>query len=176
MIRGERVVLRAIEREDLPNYVQWFNDPVVLEYFGQYAPLSLAEEEQWYEQMLQDQKQRNFAIEYQGQHIGGAGFCNIDWRNQSSEVGLLIGTTELWDHGLGREVLKVLLDFGFYQMNLHRIHLRVYAEHRRAVHLYETLGFQHEGRWRDAEFRHGRFQDMLWMGILRDEWDARTER
>ena len=34
MIFGERVVLRAIEREHLPNYVQWLNDPRVLEYFG----------------------------------------------------------------------------------------------------------------------------------------------
>jgi diamine N-acetyltransferase len=176
MIRGERIVLRAIEREDLPNYVQWLNDPVVLEYFGEFVPLSLAQEEQWYEQMLQDQKQRNFAIEYEGQHIGGAGFANIDGRNQSAEVGLLIGNPALWDQGLGREVLQMLLDFGFCQMNLHRIYLQVLAENRRAVHLYETLGFQHEGRWRQAEFRHGHFQDRLWMGILRDEWAARTER
>jgi diamine N-acetyltransferase len=176
MIRGERIVLRAIEREDLPNYVRWLNDPVVLEHFGQYAPFSLAQEEQWYEQMLQDQKQRSFAIEYEGRHVGGAGFCNIDGRNQNAEVGLFIGMPELWDQGLGRETLQMLLHFGFYQMNLHRIHLRVFAENRRAVHLYETLGFQHEGRWRQAEFRHGHFQDMLWMGILRDEWAARTER
>ena len=34
MIPGERIVLRAIEREDLPNYVEWLNDPAVLTYFG----------------------------------------------------------------------------------------------------------------------------------------------
>jgi RimJ/RimL family protein N-acetyltransferase len=174
MIRGERIVLRAIERKDLSNYVQWLNDPAVLEYFGQYAPFSLAQEEQWYEQMLQDQKQRNFAIEFEGRHIGGAGFGNIDWRNQNAEVGLFIGIPELWDQGFGREVLQALLRLGFDQMNLHRIYLRVFAENNRGIHLYETLGFQHEGRWRHAEFRNGRFQDMLWMGVLRDEWDART--
>ena len=36
--------------------------------------------------------------------------------------------------------------------------------------MLHKVGFQHEGRWREAEFRHGRYHDMLWMSILRREW------
>jgi RimJ/RimL family protein N-acetyltransferase len=170
MIRGERVVLRAIERADLPNYVAWFNDPEVLVFFGRYRPMSLAEEEKWYEAMLADSSVRNFAIEFEGRHVGGCGFTRIDSRNANAEVGLFIGMPEFWDQGLGYDVLNALLRFGFEQMNLHRIYLRVFAGNERAVHLYEKLGFQHEGRWRDAEFRHGRYHDLLWMSVLREEW------
>jgi diamine N-acetyltransferase len=170
LIRGERIVLRAIERQDLPNYVEWFNDPVVLEYFGRYRPLSLAEEEQWYEQMLQDPKTCNFAVELEGRHVGGAGFTDIDGRNASAEVGLFIGLPELWDQGLGFDILQALLHFGFEQLNLNRIYLRVFSRNERAVHLYEKLGFKHEGRWRQAKFRNGRYQDLLWMSVLREEW------
>jgi RimJ/RimL family protein N-acetyltransferase len=170
MIQGERIVLRAIERKHLANYVRWLNDPTVLEYFGPYVPLSLAKEEQWYEEMLQDPRVRNFAVEFEGRHVGGAGFGSIDGRNASAEVGLFIGLPELWDQSLGRDVLQTLLRFGFEQMNLHRIYLRVFAENERAVHLYENVGFQHEGRWRQAEFRYGCYHDMLWMSILREEW------
>lgn len=170
MIRGERVNLRAIEREDLPNYVQWLNDPQVLEHFGRFFPMSLAEEEKWYEGMLQDPSVCNFAIELDGQHIGGAGFCHIDGRNSSAEVGLFVGIPELWDQGLGRDALQSLVRFGFEEMNLHRLYLRVFADNKRGIHLYEKVGFQHEGRWRDAEFRHGRYHDLLWMSILRDQW------
>lgn len=170
MIRGTRVVLRAIERQDLPNYVEWFNDPVVLEYFGRYRPLSLAEEEQWYEQMLQDPKTCNFAVELEGRHVGGAGFNNIDGRNASAEVGLFIGLPELWDQGLGFDVLQTLLRYGFEQLNLNRIYLRVFARNERAIHLYEKLSFRHEGRWRQAEFRNGQYHDLLWMSVLREEW------
>ncbi len=170
MIQGERIALCAIERTHLPNYVQWFNDPAVLTYFGRVEPMSLTEEEQWYEQMLQDSSQRNFAVELDGRHIGGAGFGRIDGRNASAEVGLFIGQPDLWDQGLGYDVLHTLLRFGFEQMNLNRICLRVFAENHRAVHLYEKLGFQHEGRWRQAEFRHGRYHDLLWMSVLRQEW------
>jgi len=170
MIQGERVLLRAIERGDLPNYVQWFGDPRVLVYFGRLLPLSLAQEEAWYEGQLQDPSVCNFAIEYEGQHVGGAGFSSIDGRNRTAEVGLFIGIPGLWDQGLGGDVLRLLLRFGFEQMNLHRISLQVFAESERAVHLYENVGFQHEGSWRQAEFRHGRYHDLLWMSILRDEW------
>jgi diamine N-acetyltransferase len=172
MIRGKRAILRAIERQDLPNYVEWLNDPEVLEYFGRYKPLSLAEEEQWYEEMLQDPKTCSFAVELDGQHVGGAGFNSIDGRNASAEVGLFIGLPALWDQGLGFDVLQTLLRFGFRQMNLNRIYLRVFARNERAVHVYEKLGFKHEGRWRQAEFRNGEYQDLLWMGILREEWTA----
>jgi len=170
MIHGERVTLRAIEREDLPNYVHWLNDPRVLRYFGRFTPLSLAQEEKWYEDMLQDRTVRSFAIEFEGQHIGGGGFGDIDAFHRCAEVGLFIGRPDLWNQGLGRDVLTTLLRFGFEEMNLHRIYLRVFAENERAVHLYESLGFQHEGRWRQAEFRHGRYHDILWLSVLEDEW------
>ncbi|MGD2206312.1 MAG: GNAT family protein [Anaerolineae bacterium] len=170
MIQGERVVLRAIEREDLPRYVRWLNDPTVLEYFGRYLPLSLAQEEKWFEEMLEDSTVCNWAIDFEGRHIGGAGFSHIDGRNARAEIGLFIGVPELWDQGLGYDALEALLHFGFDQMNLHRIYLRVLAGNQRAIHLYTKLGFQHEGRWRDAAFRHGCYHDILWMSILREEW------
>ena len=163
-------MLRAIEREDLPAYVRWLNDPAVLKYFGNWIPCPQAQEEQWYERMLLDSSSRNFAIEFEGQHVGGAGFGSINGRNAGAEVGLFIGPPELWDRGLGYDTLRTLLRFGFEQMNLHRIYLRVYADNSRAISLYEKAGFRHEGRWRQAEYRHGLYYDILWMSILRSEW------
>jgi len=170
MIYGDRIILRAIERADLPDYVQWLNDPAVLEYFGNQVPLSLVQEEKWYDDMLKDPRFQAFAVEFEGRHVGGAGLGDIDGRNARAEVGLFIGPPEMWDRGLGFDVLKTLLRFGFEQMNLNRIYLRVFAGHQRAIHLYEKAGFRHEGGWRQAEFRHGRYHDLLWMSILREEW------
>ncbi len=170
MICGEGIILRSIEREDLPDYVQWLNDPVVLEYFGDMVPLSLEKEEKWYNDVLQDPSFRAFAIEFEDQHIGSAGLANIDGRNATAEIGLFIGVPEMWDRGLGFDVLTTLVRFGFEQMNLNRIYLRVFAGNERAVHLYTKAGFRHEGCWRQAEFRHGHYHDLLWMSVLREEW------
>jgi RimJ/RimL family protein N-acetyltransferase len=170
MIYGERIILRAIEREDLIDYVQWLNDPAVLEYLCAQVPLSLAQEEKWYDDMLRDPNFRAFAVEFEGRHIGSAGLSDIDGRNASAEVGLFIGLPEMWDRSLGLDALQTLVRFGFEQMNLHRIYLQVFAGNERAVHLYEKIGFRHEGRWRQAQFRHGHYHDLLWMGLLREEW------
>ncbi|MFC2031039.1 GNAT family N-acetyltransferase [Chloroflexota bacterium] len=144
-----------------PNYVKWFGDPVVLEYPGPVAPMSQAEEEQWYEGMLRDPSTCNFAVEYEGQHVGGAGFSSIDGRSRSTEVGLFVCIPYLWDQGLGRDTLQTLLRYGFEQLNLHRIYLRVFAGNSRAAHLQKTVGLKHERCWREAEFRHGGYHDVL---------------
>jgi hypothetical protein len=50
--------------------------------------MSLAEEERWYERTLADDSACNFAVEFEGRHVGGAGFQGIDGKNASAEVGL----------------------------------------------------------------------------------------
>jgi RimJ/RimL family protein N-acetyltransferase len=52
VIFGERIRLRAVEREDLPRFVEWFHDPEVRAGISLFMPMSLVEEEQWYEGML----------------------------------------------------------------------------------------------------------------------------
>jgi len=172
MIKGNLVELRAIERENLPAYVEWLNDPEVMMYFGPMEPMSLAEEQQWYDAQLKQSNTRNFGIFYNDEHVGGAGYSQINWRDRSAEVGLFIGRKDLWNRGLGTDIMSTLVRFGFEQMNLHRIFLRVFEENARAIACYERVGFTLEGRWRDAEFRHGRYHNMVWMSILEDEYRA----
>ena len=52
MIFGDRIRLRAIEREDIPRFVTWFNDPDVRHYLGHILPMSAAQETSWYEGMI----------------------------------------------------------------------------------------------------------------------------
>jgi RimJ/RimL family protein N-acetyltransferase len=175
MLHGKRVILRAIEPDDLPNYVRWFADTEVLAYLGFYLPQNLAQEQAWYQRQNENAASINFAIDFEGRHIGGCGFANIDARNQHAEVGLFIGEKALWDQGLGKDVLATLVDYGFDLLNLHRIYLRVFADHQRAVHAYEQVGFVHEGRFREAEWRHARWLDLLYMSVLRPEWGTRQK-
>lgn len=174
MLHGNKVILRPIERQDLANYVRWFQDREVLRYFGPYLPLNLAQEEAWYERQNSERETINFAVEYEGQHIGGCGFINIDYRQRHAEVGLFIGEKSLWNQGLGQDVLTTIVDYGFNYLNFHRIYLRVFAENEGAVHVYEKVGFTQEGRHRESEWRHGRWHDLLWMSILEKEWHGRN--
>ena len=173
MIRGQRTRLRAIEREDLPTFVRWLNDPEVRQYLAMYMPMSMAEEERWFERQLEDPDSRIFAIETEdGGHIGNIGLHSIDWKNRKALLGIVIGEKEYWGQGYGSDAIRTLLGFAFGEMNLHRVFLTVYDYNERAIRCYEKSGFQHEGRLREARFSDSRYHDELMMGILQKEFDT----
>ena len=60
-------------------------------------------------------------------------------------------------------------------LNLNNITLGVLAFNKHAIRAYEKAGFVHEGRMRQAVFKHGSYNDVLFMSVLRDEWNARKK-
>ncbi len=171
MILGEKTRLRAIEREDIPTFVRWLNDPEVRQYLEMYLPMSRAEEEQWFEAYLKNSSSRIFAIETEdGESIGNVGLHEIDWKNRSASLGIVIAEKEYWGRGYGSDAIVALVDFAFREMNLHRIQLSVYEFNQRAKRCYEKCGFHEEGRAREAFYSDGRYHDSLLMAILRHEY------
>jgi len=77
-----------------------------------------------------------------------------------------------WDQGYGQEAMRLLLAFGFQELNLYRVQLTVFSYNPRAIRVYEKLGFQREGVFRQALHRDGQRHDMLLYGLLRPEWEA----
>lgn len=178
MIYGKRIRLRAVEREDLPLFVGWLNDPEVIEGLIFMQPLSLEEEKQWFENLAdRPASERPLAIEIRDGEIwrliGNSGFHNISQINRSSEVGIFIGDKSLWNSGYGTETMQLLLKHGFETLNLNRIWLVVYDDNPGAIRAYEKAGFVLEGRLRQAKYKHGKYGDELIMSVLRSEWNAK---
>ena len=195
MIIGERIRFRAVERGDLPTFVKWLNDPDVQLGILIHQPISLAREENWFEGMIKrpdDEQIMGIEVRLPGERtglpgvkgnepgtqvgveawklIGNLAFNDIDWRNRSSEFGIMIGDKNHWNQGYGTEAVRLLIKHGFNTLNLNRIFLRVFEDNPRATRAYEKAGFVHEGRERQAEFRDGRYIDVLLMSILKDEF------
>lgn len=93
-----------------------------------------------------------------------------DWNSRDAFVGLGIGNREDWGKGYGTDAMKIILRFAFTEINLRRATLTVFEYNLRAIRSYEKTGFQHEGRLRGALLRDGKRWDMLYMGILREDW------
>ena len=175
MIYGKRIRFRAAEREDLPLFVRWLNDPEVRAGINMYLPRSLALEENWFEDMLKRPRdEQPLGIEVKENDswtlVGNCGFFNIEQINRCAEVGIMIGEKSYWNKGYGTEAMQLLLKHGFETLNLNRIYLRVYETNPRAIHAYEKSGYVLEGRQREAHYLDGKYIDVVFMSVLRSEW------
>jgi len=97
-----------------------------------------------------------------------------NWSGREAFVGLGIGEREFWGKGYGTDVMNVILRYAFTEVNLKRVTLTVFEYNPRAIRSYEKAGFRHEGRVRKALHKEGARWDILFMGILREEWLERN--
>jgi RimJ/RimL family protein N-acetyltransferase len=181
MIYGDRIRFRGVERTDLPTFVRWLNDHEVVNGILIHNPISQADEDSWFERMrARPPDEHVFGIEVRlpgadqaadsWKLIGTFGFNDINWRCRSAEFGILIGEKAFWNQGYGTEAVRLLAQHGFNTLNLHRIYLHVFETNPRAIRAYEKAGFVHEGRERQAEFKDGRYIDVLRMSMLKEEF------
>lgn len=119
-----------------------------------------------------------FSIHTEGQFPRFIGICGLHGLRDiyhSGELRILIFDPVAIGHGFGTEAVNLLLEYGFNRLNLHRIWLGVNADNEGAVNCYRKCGFKHEGRLRDDIFYHGKYADVIRMGILRDEWQSTAQ-
>ena len=107
--------------------------------------------------------------------IGGVGLWVNSWTHSDTWVGISIGEREYWGRGYGTDAMRLIVQYGFIELNLRRISLGLHAYNERALKSYEKVGFKMEGRMRGEGLRDGVRFDSLWMGILREDWLAAQE-
>jgi RimJ/RimL family protein N-acetyltransferase len=173
---GELIRLSAVQRDDIPAYVQWFRDYEVQRFLspGILVPMTEEAEIAWYERVATSDRSDVFVFGIrtlaEDKLIGNCGLHDISMKNSCGTFGIFIGNKAYWSKGYGTDATRALLRFAFYELNLNRVQLEVYGYNTRAARAYEKAGFQHEGTRRKALFREGCYHDILCMGVLRDEW------
>jgi len=180
IIYGERVRLRAVEREDVKKFYMWVNDPEVTRHLSLYLPMSTVDEENWFDSMTKrNPSEKALVIEVRDGNgwkmVGNCGVFGIDTVNRLGELGIMLGEKDEWNKGYGTETMTLLLHHCFDTLNLNRVFLHVYAENLRAKRAYEKAGFVEEGCLREAVYKHGNYDDVIVMSVLRSEWILRKK-
>ena len=116
-------------------------------------------------------------LEAEGQPGRLVGFVDLSidpwhWPHRDAWLGIAIGERADWGQGYGSDAMRLILRYAFDELNLYRVSLTVFEYNERAIHTYRKLGFRDEGRQRQRLQRYGRWWDMLFMGLLRDEWKS----
>src|SRR5690625_172592 len=174
LFESSRLKLRKMTLEDADLYHKWRNDLEVM--YSTNPSLDVYPMEttrKFVEQVIlgSHNAKSYIIVEKENERsIGVVSLTNIDYKNRNAECIIDIGETEYWGKGFGSEALKLLLDYAFYEMNLHRVSLRVFSFNDRAIRMYTKLGFQEEGNSRQSLFRDGKWHDIIYMGILQNEY------
>ena len=173
---NKSLLIRESIFDDYAHFARWEVDPSVTEFLS-------FDEDRTYEEVV------NEAISYKGNEsvmdlavvdkkttepIGRVIITRIDRHSDSLDITkLYIGSQEHRGKGIGEEIIRMLLEYCFTFMHMERVSLDYYTGNKRAMTLYEKLGFKHEGIARHATRKDGRYYDLNLMSMLRTEFFAR---
>ncbi|PTY77439.1 GNAT family N-acetyltransferase [Heyndrickxia sporothermodurans] len=180
LLTGETIKLTALTEDDLTSITTWFENTTFTQLFDALpaVPKTKSELTSWYEEFTDTNTQFLFAIRTRNKNnfIGYIEIDGILWNHGVGWISIAIGDNNNRGKGYGYESMELALDFAFYELNLNRVQLTVFDYNQSAISLYKKLGFQQEGSYREFIHRYGKRHDMLLFGLLKREWESRTEK
>lgn len=166
---GTKVRLRPVTGPDLELLERWDQDPeleaLMGRRFGAVQPM------EWLRTHLTGRGGLAWMVEEAetGRPVGELELANLNRRSGTVEVRICLGERESRGQGYGREALSLALRFAFVTWRLRSVHLRVYTENARAIHLYERLGFRKVGITPPSD-RRGDLSPILLMELSQERW------
>lgn len=171
---SENLYLRNLTVDDISDkYLQWLNDQETsLQNSHALFPYTMAQLKNYVESAVQNKSQLVLAIVWKENnvHVGNISLQNINWVNRSAEYAILLGEKQFWGKGIAYEASIKLIKHGFENLNLHRIYCGTTAENTGMKKLALKIGMKQEGIRREAFYKHGKFQDIIEYGILKNEF------
>jgi len=170
-IKGDRIYLSPINKDDVEIYTKWLNDIDVSGNLGLYKQLiTLNNEEKILDRITSEGHNYAIVLNDSDTLIGNIGFNELENIGRKATVGLFIGEPENRGKGYGAEALRLMLDYGFKHLNLHNIMLHVNSDNEQGIACYKKVGFREFGRRRESVFKNGQYYDNVHMDILRSEF------
>lgn len=177
MIEGDLIYLRPMEIEDVKHKVQWVNDQEVRKtlVYSDY-PATVLGTEQWLRRVAADPGRKNFMVCMKADHktVGFAGIKSIDRINLKCESFMGIGVKEYWGKGLGYDIKKSILEYCFSELQLNKVYSMHLADNQAMIRINMKLGGKLEGTLREDVWHNGKFQDMVIISILKNEYNPTT--
>ena len=164
-LEGKQVYLRPIttSMEDTENIIRWRNSEVVRPYFIYQEPFTIEGHKQWLENVIIPEKGHQFIVcrIEDDKPIGSIFFRDIDYKNRKSEYGMFLGEELEKGKGIGCEIATLLSEFGFNQLNFHKITARILADNKASLCSNFKAGFVQEALLKEDVIINGVFRDVI---------------
>lgn len=165
------VVLRKITEEDTDDILKWKNKPDVKKNFCIQEDLTKEVHLNWLNSKVKTGEVEQFIIYDKTSNIpvGSTYLRDIDKKNKKAEFGIFIGEDSARNKGIGTDTTSLMLEYGFKELQLNKISLRVFSNNFGAIKAYEKAGFEYEGISKeDILLPNGKYQDIIFMSKIND--------
>jgi len=170
---GKKIYLRALENDDLPNLLKWLTDEKITYYLQQGdRPPTIEILKDAYDVEGKNSTQISFAVidKKLNKHIGWTGLYEINWLSRNAEIRIFVGDKNFWRKGIAYESQKLLTEYSFDKLNLHRIHAGTNIECMGEQGALKKLFFTKEGISKDGMYRNGKYYDLIHFGLLKNQY------
>lgn len=163
LIEGPNLYLRELAATDLERTWEWLHRPDIYLGIGVQVPFTKKQQEQWFTRLQNDENKVVFAVCRKNNevHIGNVSLDMIDRRHLNARFSIFIADTLLRGNGFGSESLRLLEQYAFDELGLHKIWCKTDTGHPEIFRFYEKLGFYQEGILKEHEFKEGRYVDKV---------------
>lgn len=179
ILQGQHVRLDAITGDDIRVMQRWHQDAGFMRLLDArpMRPHTVEHLREEVEGMQKSDRDFTFAIRLREDDtfIGWLEIDGILWTHRVAGLGIGIGSAEHRGKGFGTEACQIGLRYAFEELNLHRITGSVFSYNTASLRMCEKLGFVREGAYREFLERGGQRYDMILLGMLRPEWQARQQ-
>ncbi len=169
---GDRIVLRPITVGDAAAMFASLSDEESMRLTGTLDTFTFEQVENYCRRIETADDRADYAITLQDDptYLGEVVLNDIDWHNRSANFRIALASKNIFGKGYGTEATRLILEYGFRTLKLHRIELEVYDFNPRAQHVYEKVGFIKEGVRRDVLLWEGLYHSAIVMSILAHEF------
>ena len=178
-IKGRLVLLRAIERNDLPLLQKWANDlEIQFQLGGWHFPTNQEDQMTWFNSLNVNSLHQRFAVEVEENGlIGTANLVEIDWKNKHAFHGMMLGDKSKHGKGYGVDTVMAIMRYAFDELGLERLDGSMIEYNTASLKMYlDKCGWIEEGRQRNWYYRKGKFWDRIIVGVTKVDYHEFVER
>jgi RimJ/RimL family protein N-acetyltransferase len=175
--KGEKVRLRAIESEDIENFIKYGDDEINRNLGGIHFPHSDEEIKSWIEKekKKEEDSYRWIIEDISGNLVGTINTFECNRRFGTFKYALVI-YKPFWGKGYAQEAIKIVLKHYFFEMCYQKVTPHVFSFNDRSLKLHEKLGFKREGQLRNMYYTNGSYHDEIYFGMTKEEFNEKLAK
>ncbi len=168
LLESDNLIYKPVSLDHLSqNYVNWLNDFDVYKYMETGGNYTIEELKSFLTEI--EKKQILFwgiHLKKSNQHIGNIKIDPVNTKHGTAEYGIMIGEKQEWGKGYAKEATLEIINYCFEELRIRKITLGVISENSKAVKLYEKIGFEVEGTYKNHVNYHNKYYDVIRMAIF----------